>query len=117
MRWILLAVGASLVMASGKNQAQEISLWQKMSEQYPQEPAVYLVLSETLNIQVKGDSLDIRSDVLDDMLFLKEQTDLLASRKIHGNSFVDVRDLKAQTLVWDKNRYREFPVTTFRKTS
>src|SRR5690606_34832770 len=84
---------------------------------YPDEPAVFVERSEVLNIAVEGDSLKVFSDVSEDLMHLKERTDVYSGRKVYGSHFSEVADLKARTLVWDRNRYREIDVSDFRKNS
>ena len=84
-----------------------------MQQKYPGEPAVYLERSETLSIIPQGDSLAIYSDVFEDILYLKEQSEMFAGRRVHGSHFMEVENLKAKTLVWEKSRHRELSVSNF----
>lgn len=93
--------------------AQDGDRWQEMQGKYPGEPAVYVERSETLSILPKGDSLTIYSDVFEDILYLKEQSEVFASRRVHGSHFMEVEDLKAKTLVWEKSRHKELSVSNF----
>lgn len=97
--------------------AQTGELWQDIKKQYPEEPAVFIERAEVLNILVAGDSLNIFSDISEDILHLKEQTDAYSGRKVYGSHFTEVADLKAKTLVWDRNRYKEIDVSGFKKNS
>ena len=101
----------------GESIAQHAPLWENMSQKYPGEAAVFLSSSETMNIIVSGDSLNVRSNISEDILYLKGQAELTGSRKIYGSSFVEAQNIEAKTLVLDKNKYREFPVSSFRKNS
>ena len=92
-------------------------LYTKLKSRFPDEPAVFVERSETMNIEVTGDSLRIYSDVFEDMLHLKEQTDSYASKRVYGSHFNQVENLKAKTLLWEKNRYKEMNVSDFRKNS
>src|SRR5690606_37487612 len=93
--------------------AQDADLWQQINTKYPGEPAVYIERSETLSILPKGDSLVVYSDVFDDILYLKEPTEMMASRRVHGSHFTEVQNLKAKTLVWEKSRHKELTVSNF----
>lgn len=95
--------------------SQGTDQWQQLKDKYPDEPAVFIDHSETVTIQVKDDSLNIFSDVQEEMLYLKEQGEVFANRRVHGSHFNTISDLKAKTLVWDKNKYREFQVSNFLK--
>lgn len=93
--------------------AQERDQWQQMQEKYQGEPAVYIERSETLSIIPDGDSLMIYSDVFEDILYLKEQSEMFAGRRVYGSHFTEVDNLKARTLVWEKSRHKELPVSNF----
>ncbi len=97
--------------------AQDAELWQSLKSRYPDEPAVFIERSEELSLSVEGDSLRIVNDVKEDMMHLKEQTEAYSGRKVYGSHFSHVADIKAKTLVWDKNRYREIGVSDFKKNS
>ena len=103
--------------ATSATYAQDGELWQKLKAQYPEEPAVFIERSEVLNLAVHGDSLKVYSDVTEDIMHLKEQTEAYSGRKVYGSHFSQVGDIKAKTLVWEKNRYREVGVSDFKKNS
>lgn len=92
-------------------------LFTKFKSKFPDEPAVFVERSEVMNIEVVGDSLRIYSDVFEDMLHLKEQTDTYASKRVYGSHFNQVENIRAKTLLWEKNRYKEMNVSDFRKNS
>lgn len=112
---IRLAAGIFALIPIVNCQAQESSLFRVYKSKFPDAPAVFLERSEQLNIVVKGDSLEIHSDILEDMLHLKDQTEVYSSGKVYGSHFSQIKDLNAKTLVWDKNKYREMRVTDFKK--
>ena len=89
--------------------------WQQLKDKYPGEPAVFIDRSETVTLQVKGDSLEAYSDVFEDILYLKEQSEVFANRQVHGSHFSEVGEIKAKTLVWDKSKHREMSVANFAK--
>ena len=97
--------------------AQDGDLWQALKARYPEDPAVFIERSEVLNLQVAGDSLEVHSDVSEDIMHLKEQTEAYSGRKVYGSHFSQVADIKAKTLVWEKNKYREVGVSDFKKNS
>lgn len=98
-----------------KVHAQESDLFNLYKSKFPDAPAVFLERSELLSILVRNDSLEIFEEVLEDMLHLKPQTEVYASGKVYGSHFSQVKDLRAKTLVWDKNKFKEMHVTDFRK--
>lgn len=95
--------------------AQKTDQWQELKDKYPDEPAVFIERSETVSLLVKNDSLVIFSDVFEDMLYLKEQADAFAKRRVHGSHFSQVGDIKAKTLVWEKTKHKELAVSDFAK--
>lgn len=89
--------------------------WQLLKDKYPGEPAVFMDRSETVTLQVVGDSLKAFSDVFEDILYLKEQSEVFANRQVHGSHFSEVGEIKAKTLVWDKSKHKEMNVSNFAK--
>jgi hypothetical protein len=106
-----------MLTLTGLSYGQQGDVWQYFKDKFPDEPAVFVERSEVQNIMVKGDSLEIFSDVKEDILHLKEQTDYLSGKRVYGSHFTQVDNLKARTLVWDRNRYKEMDVTSFKKNS
>jgi transglutaminase-like putative cysteine protease len=115
MRRILLSL--LLISSLSATFAQSSDVWQQFKDKYPDEAAVFVERSEVQNILIKGDSLTVFSDVKEDILHLKDQTDFLSGKRVYGSHFTQVNNLKARTLVWDKNRYKEMDVTSFKKNS
>src|SRR5688572_26029232 len=95
---------------AGVTYAQESDLLKLYKAKFPDAPAVFVERSELLSIQVKNDSLEIFADVLEDMLHLKEQTDVYSAGRVYGSHFIQVKELKAKTLIWDKNKFKEMHV-------
>jgi transglutaminase-like putative cysteine protease len=106
-----------LATAFTEGYCQDADLWESLKSQFAEEPAVFVDRSEVLNIVVEGDSLTTFTDVSEDIMHLKEQTDAYSGRKVYGSHFTQVADIKAKTLVWDRNRYREVGVADFKKNS
>lgn len=106
-----------LMCCAGLAQAQTAEVWEKIKARYPDEGAVFLDRSEVLTLYVEGDSLRGYTDVNEELIHLKDQLDSYSSRKVYGSYFHQVANLKAKTLVWDKNRYREVEVNGFTKTN
>jgi len=97
--------------------AQKGDIWGSFYEKYKNERVVFVERSETLNISVVGDSLQVFSENVEDILHLKDQSDFYASKRIYGSHFNEVQNIKAKTLVWDKKKYREIAVADFKKNS
>ncbi len=109
---LILLPGSFLV-----SKAQSSDVWQQFKDKFPDEPAVFVERSEVLNIIPTGDSLRAYLDVTEDVLHLKEQTDMFSGKRVYGSHFNQVANIKAKTLVWDKNRYKEMNVSNFKKNS
>ncbi len=101
----------------GTVSAQTSDLVKVYKEKFPDAPAAFVDRSEVLSILVKNDSLEIFADLLEDMLHLKGQTDAYASGRVYGSHFNQVKDIKAKTLIWDKNKYKEMHVSDFKKNN
>lgn len=89
----------------------------KFKNKYPDEVAVYVERSETLNLVVDGDSLRVFTDTFEDMVHLKDQAEAFASKRVYGSHFNHVENIKAKTLLWEKNRYKELAVSEFKRSS
>jgi transglutaminase-like putative cysteine protease len=97
--------------------AQSSDVFKTMKGKFPEDPAVFVERSEVLSILLKNDSLEIFTDITEDKLHLKEQSDAYASGRVYGSHFNQVKDIKAKTLVWDKSRFKEMNVSDFKKNS
>jgi len=97
--------------------AQSSDVYKTMKGKFPEDPAVFVERSEVLSILLKNDSLEIFTDITEDKLHLKEQSDAFASGRVYGSHFNQVKDIKAKTLVWDKSRFKEMTVSDFKKNS
>lgn len=109
-------IATCLLLSSSAAFGQE-DVWNSLKEKFPQEPIVVVQRAEVLTLSIDGDSLRAASSNFEDILHLKEQTTTYSSRKVYGSHFTQIEDLKAKTLVWDKNRYKEIPVSKFSKNS
>lgn len=96
---------------------QSTDVWTHFKGKFSDEAAVFVERSEVLNITIEGDSLKVFSDIFEDILHLKDQADVFSSKRVYGSHFTQVGNLKAKTLVWDKNRYKEMNVSDFKKNS
>ena len=114
---IFLVSGMFSLSLAVTAQAQYSDLFNLYKAKFPDAPAVFVERSEQLNILIDGDSLIVYSDVLEDMLHLKSQTEVYSSGKVFGSHFSQVADLKAKTLIWEKNKFKDMPVKDFRKNS
>lgn len=110
---IVLVVGFAPLAVQG--QAPE--LWQKVKEAFPDAPAAYVDRSYELTLRIVGDSLTAFTDVSEDLMHLRENTESVTRNKVYGSHFTEVTGLEAATLVWDKSRYRENQVSSYKKNS
>jgi transglutaminase-like putative cysteine protease len=109
---VMMLIGAPFVALGQKGE-----FFETYKAEFPDEPAIFVDRSEVMTLTIEKDSLRISSDHSQEILHLKEQTDAYASNRVHGSFFSHVKDIKAKTLVWDKNKYRELPVSDFKKNS
>ena len=77
--WALIFI-VSIVNARG----QGSDIYKSLNLMFPGEPDVYVERSEALNLVLEGDSVKAWSDLTQDMLHLKDQTEIFADRKIYG---------------------------------
>ncbi len=98
-------------------QGEQSDIFKTYKSIFPDAPAIFLERSEQLNILINGDSLEVYSQIREDMLHLKQQTEVYSSGKVYGSHFSQVKDLKAKTLVLDRIRFREMHVKEFKKNS
>ncbi|MEI9918652.1 MAG: transglutaminase-like domain-containing protein [Bacteroidota bacterium] len=106
---IMMAVSVGVANGQGSD------IYKSLNQKFPGEPAVYVERSEVLNLVLDGDSIKAWADLTQDMLHLKDQTEMYSDKKIYGSSFTEIADIKAKTLVWDRSRYKEMSVTSFKK--
>lgn len=97
--------------------AQDDIEWESLKKKFPDDVAIYLNRTYTINLYFEKDSLRMYTETSSDLLSLKEQTDLFSDRRVYGSHFSEVTDLKAKTWVWEKNKYKPIPVTSFKKNS
>lgn len=111
----ITALAITTLTLSASAQSQE--LWDRMKQAFPDAPAVYIERSHVLTLRIEGDSLKAFTDVTEDVMHLKENTESMTSNRVYGSSFSEISGLEAKTLVWEKNRYREAAVGKYRKNS
>jgi hypothetical protein len=105
------------LLASNVALAQSNYLPAEIRKRFPDESVVFLERSSTITFSLEGDSLKAHTDISEDLFHLKNQTDNYTNRRVYGSSFMKVDKLKAKTLVWEKNKYKEVPVSGWTKSS
>ncbi len=113
--WKSWSVIAIIVLIPAVAWGQGSDVWNKMREKFPTEAAVYVQRSELLNLVLEGDSIKAWNELSQDILLLKDFAGSSPDRRIYGHGFCEITDVKAKTLVWDRNRYREMNVSGFKK--
>lgn len=106
-----------LLLISLAGFGQSTDVWTLMNGKFSGEPAVFIDRSEILNVEVIGDSLKAYTEVLEDILYMKDQADMFSSKRVYGSYFNQVSNLKAKTLIWNKDKYKELPVSDYKKNS
>lgn len=114
-----LRTGFALIFISlaGLAQGQAPDLWQKVKDAFPDAPAAYVSRHYELNLKVVGDSLVAYTDISEDLMHIRENTESVTRNRVYGSHFSEVSALEAATLVWEKNRYKESQVSSFKKNS
>ena len=79
---------ASLVIAvcGFTGASAQSDLYKTLKQKFPDDPAVFVERSEVLTIQLKDDSLQVFTDVSEDILHLKEQSEAYASVACTGRT-------------------------------
>lgn len=104
-----------LISLAGFGQSNDV--WTLMNSKFSDEPAVFIDRSEILNLEVVDDSLRAYAEVLEDILYMKDQADMFSSKRVYGSYFNQISNLKAKTLIWNKDKYKELPVSDYKKNS
>lgn len=112
-----LSVIGLLLLISFAGLSQQNDIWNLMNSKFSDEPAVFVDRSEILNLEIDGDSLIAYSEVSEDVLYMKDQADMFSSKRVYGSYFNQIRNLKAKTLIWNKDKYKELPVSEYKKNS
>lgn len=115
---IKISAFAILILISGNSKAQksQVGTVEKMREQYPKELAIFLNYHEEMDISVKGDSLRIKSTNYRETVHLNDQSSIYAKNQLYSSSFNKLGEVKAYTLVPNKNRFKKMAVTDFKET-
>ena len=104
---------AALLLISSQLIAQSPKVFETYTEKYPEEMAVYLQYNREVHINIKGDTLHVTTENYNDLLHLKPRSKALAKDKVYLSEFKEILSLEAKTLVPNKNKYKEVPVTKF----
>ena len=111
MRYVLALVG---LLVAGGLFAQHAPLWETMKAAYPDNQGVYLERNKVITLQIQGDSLHVTGDMKESLLYLKDPASA-SEYRVYGSYFVDIRNLEAQTQVWQKNKYKKLELKNIPK--
>lgn len=87
--------------------------FEALRQQFPKEDVVYLYEKEHLIITQDGDGLKIVNNISESMAFLTGEDLRYSKESIYYNSFSDIRDIEAYTMVPGKRKHQEVPVSNF----
>jgi Transglutaminase-like superfamily len=87
------------------------AIWKEMKEKFPDESAVFISRDKVITLEVEGDSLQASAVINETILFLKDRPDDANDMRIFGSHFQEVQNLQAKTLVWEKSRYKDIPLS------
>lgn len=102
----------TLIYTSVAISQPEIEL-EKFQKKYPGEKSVILSRKEFIDISKQGDSLQIIQTVYEERLILTDNAGIYASESIYFNSFVDVFDISAKSVVPVSGKYKDVKVKDF----
>lgn len=102
-----------LSLSTGQLIAQSPKIFEEYKNKFPEDMAVYLQFNREVHINVEGDTLSTTTENYYDLLHLQPRSKALAKDKVYLSEFKKVITLDAKTLVPNKNKYKEIPVTNF----
>lgn len=90
--------------------AQQIQDIQKHRTLFPDESAAILNEREHVRLFIENGELAAKVDVVSDMIFFDEDAAGLAKRYIYHSGFTEIENLKAETRIPGKNKFKAVPV-------
>ncbi|MEM7548192.1 MAG: DUF3857 domain-containing protein [Bacteroidota bacterium] len=109
-------ISIALILLAELSFAQS-KLFKELTQKYPDQNAVFNLISRNIEIEPEGDSLKILLTQEEEIVLLKDQAKALAKDKIHLSHFIELVDLEAKTYVPVKSKYEEASVTDFKEKS
>lgn len=104
---------AFLLLFSVQLHAQTPKIFEEYRMRFPNEIAAYLQFNREVHIKVVDDTLSVTEENSYDLLHLKPNSKGLAKDKVYISEFRQLVGIDAKTLVPNKNKYKEIPVTQF----
>lgn len=86
------------------------AIWEEMKKKYPDESGIYLNRDKIITLQIIKDSLTATAEVKESILFLKDRPDDANDMRIFGSHFHEIEDVQANTLSWQKSKYKAIPL-------
>lgn len=102
----------ALLLCLAQLQAQDLGILQHYKEKHPDERVVMLMQEQEYDISKQGTELKILSTTHDRALNLSPQG-ASPKEKVTYNSFMDLVDIEAYTMVPETKKYRKVPVKEF----
>ncbi|MEY5047110.1 MAG: hypothetical protein RLZZ175_469 [Bacteroidota bacterium] len=102
------------ILSIGINANAQSITFEKAKKQYPDELAIYVKKSEQMNIDIVKDSVIVTTENFSDMLHLSEKSNVYAERSVPHSKFMELIEIKANTLSPTKNeKFENVKVTNF----
>ena len=100
---------------SGSLLAQDVNLVNELASKYSDEKAIYTNKSEHIFIETKRNEFSIRTEIVEDILYLSDHGSAYARNSMHFSSFTAIEDVEAYTLVpkGKPGKYKKKKVTYF----
>jgi transglutaminase-like putative cysteine protease len=109
LTWLLLTVWCFTAITSfGQTPEKDLANY---SSKFTDENMVVLKQSETVNITYDKGELKITSKNYRERYFLNDNANMYAEKSLEYSGFNEISNIKARTLVPNKNKYKVMPVT------
>ncbi len=95
--------------------SQENITVEKLIELYPDDKAIFTNKEDHLIITTKKNTYEVRSEIVEEIMYLSDRSDSYASNSIYFGSFKKIKNIKAQS--WEKlkgkNKFKKRKVSYF----
>lgn len=112
-------IAVMLMITSQAAWCQKIDteLTASLRNEYPEDQVIFLHYQEDLDIKVQGDSLLVTITHYEHRYYLGDQSSVYMKDQVYTNSFYELGELEAYSLVPDGKRYDKIPVEEFKESS
>lgn len=108
-------VGVVLLLISFTVSGQSLD---ELTERYPDKNACYLLKKEHYEIDLKGDELEVRQYVTEEVQYLNDKVASAVKEQVHFSSFFNLVDLEAASYIPKGNgKYRKVSVNNFKENT